>query len=231
MKNIGIIPARSGSKGLKNKNILPLIGKPLIAYTIEAAIQSEVFDYIMVSTDSKMYAEIAKNAGAKVPFLRTDENASDQASSWAVVREVLAKLKEMGMTFDVVTLLQPTSPLRNSDEIRGAFALYKEKCAKTVVSVCEVGHPLEWSFHLDDSFSMKEYASSPARHLRRQDIPKRYIENGAIYITRAADVMNTENDIYSEDCFAYVMKKESSCDIDNELDLLMAEMILQQNNS
>jgi len=117
LKNLAVIPARSGSKGLKDKNIRKLHGKPLIAYTIEAAMQSGLFEDIVVSTDSERYARIATDYGANVPFLRPDELATDEASPWDVVRDVVVKYQELGKDFDTVALLQPTSPLRTSSDI------------------------------------------------------------------------------------------------------------------
>lgn len=140
MNHIAIIPARSGSKGLKDKNIRELAGKPLISYTIEAAIESRLFEEIMVSTDSCQYAEIAKEYGAVVPFLRSQENASDSASSWTTVKEVLDNYSKRGRMFDTFCLLQPTSPLRDSEDIRKAYEIYEEKEAFSVVSVCEAEH-------------------------------------------------------------------------------------------
>ena len=121
MKNIAIIPARSGSKGLKDKNIRNLNGRPLLAWTIEAAVRSGEFDEIMVSTDSEAYAEIARRYGADVPFLRSPATATDTASSWDTVAEVLENCRERGSTFDTFCLLQPTSPLRNAEDIRNAY--------------------------------------------------------------------------------------------------------------
>ena len=129
MNNLAIIPARSGSKGLKDKNIKLLNGKPLIAYSIEAAKKSEIYSHILVSTDSERYGEIAIQYGAEVPFYRSEENASDVASSWDVVKEVLKKYQEMGIVFDTFTLLQPTSPLRKYEDIKKAYELFKEKDA------------------------------------------------------------------------------------------------------
>ena len=121
MKNLAIIPARSGSKGLVDKNIKLLDGKPLIAYSIEAALQSGVFDMVMVSTDSEKYAEIAWNYGAQVPFLRSAETSSDTASSWDAVAEVIENYRKLGTVFDTFMLLQPTSPLRTAQNIREAY--------------------------------------------------------------------------------------------------------------
>ena len=117
MRRIAIIPARSGSKGLKDKNIKELNGKPLIAYSIEAALASKMFDKVFVSTDSQKYADIAIQYGADASFLRSEENSSDTAGSWDVIREVISKLKDMGEEYDEVMLLQATSPLRTVEDI------------------------------------------------------------------------------------------------------------------
>ena len=121
---IAIIPARSGSKGLRDKNIRNLNGKPMLAYTVEAALKTGFFDRVFVSTDSPEYANIAKNFGAYVPFLRSAENSSDTAGSIGVVREVLCRLEEK---FDIFVLLQPTSPMRTAEDIKGAMSLFFEK--------------------------------------------------------------------------------------------------------
>ena len=112
MKNIAIIPARAGSKGLPDKNIKLLNGKPLLQYSVEAALGSGCFDKVMVSTDSEKYAEIAREAGAEVPFLRSAYTSTDKASSWDMVEEVLDGYERLGWTFDTFCLLQPTSPMR-----------------------------------------------------------------------------------------------------------------------
>jgi CMP-N,N'-diacetyllegionaminic acid synthase len=228
MKNIAIIPARSGSKGLKDKNIKLLNGKPLIAYTIEAAIESNIFDEIYVSTDSEQYANIAKAYGASVPFLRSKTLSSDSASTWDAVREALFEFTEIGKTFDTCALLQPTSPLRDKNDIINAFNLFIEKKAITVVSVCEVNHPIQWCFPLDSDCLMSEFAKSQYRNMRRQDIPIAYQENGAIYIVSTAKIMNSVHDIYREKCYAYKMDKTKSIDIDEQLDFDIAEYIIRK---
>ncbi|MBP3295738.1 MAG: acylneuraminate cytidylyltransferase family protein, partial [Lachnospiraceae bacterium] len=135
MSRIAIIPARSGSKGLKDKNIKMMCGKPLLAYSIQAAKDSGCFDTIMVSTDSEQYAEIARSNGAEVPFLRSAETSGDKAGSWDVVKEVLKKYESFGKEFQNVCLLQPTSPLRTSEDIKKAYQLYENKQAGIVISV------------------------------------------------------------------------------------------------
>ena len=184
MKNLAIIPARSGSKGLKDKNIKLLNGKPLMAYTIEAAIQSKMFDEVMVSTDSEEYADIAKKYGAKVPFMRSSELSNDTASSWDVVRDVLNKYKEAGKEFDTVALLQPTSPLRTAEDIIDGYKIFNEKNANAIVAVCEVEHSPLWCNTLPDDLSMEKFIRPEILGLPRQSIPKYYRINGAIYIVK-----------------------------------------------
>ena len=144
MKRIAVIPARSGSKGLKDKNIKELNGKPLIAYSIECANNSGMFDKVFVSTDSQKYADIAIRYGADASFLRSEENSGDTAGSWDVVREVVERLKEQGEEYDEIMLLQATSPLRNSDDIVNAINLLHERKGNAVVSLTECDHSPIW---------------------------------------------------------------------------------------
>lgn len=226
-KVIAIIPARSGSKGLPDKNIRILNGKPLLAYSIEAAINSGVFDKIHVSTDSIYYANIAKKYGADVPFLRDEENAMDVSSSWDVVREVLKKYQKIGWDFDVCVLLQPTSPLRGAVDIKAAYALFQEQNAKSLVSVTEVDHPVQWCFKLDKNHYTVDFATSPFKNCRRQELEKYYRENGAIYIAHTSDIVTQTFDFYTEQCIAYVMKREYSVDIDTLRDFVIAEALME----
>lgn len=219
-KIIAIIPARSGSKGLKDKNIKELNGKPLIAYTIEAAEQSGIFDTILVSTDSEKYAQISKEYGAEVPFLRSNENSGDVAGSWDVVREVLSKLDEK---YDIVVLLQPTSPLRTADDIVNAINLFFEKEADTLFSVCETSHPAFWCNTLGEDLSAKDFIKKEYQKPRQQ-LPKTYTLNGAMYILKINKIDSI--DFYSDKSFAYIMKKENSVDIDDELDFVLAQNYL-----
>lgn len=225
---IAIIPARSGSKGLKDKNIRLLAGKPLIAHSIQAVLDSCLFDTVHVSTDSKKYADIAKTYGADVPFLRGELNASDTASSWDVVREVLNKYTKIGKHFDYCMLLQPTSPLRTAKDIVSAYELFKNKSASSVVSVTEVDHPVQWCFTMDNDFSMKNLATSPYKDTRRQDLEKHYRENGAIYIVSTENILKPDFDFYNDGCYAYVMDSDRSVDIDTLRDFIVAEALMTQ---
>lgn len=224
MNNIAIIPARSGSKGLKDKNIKELNGIPLMAYSIQVALQSGKFSHVMVSTDSPLYAKIAMEHGAEVPFLRTEETATDTASSWEVVREVLQKYKEQGLEFDTATLLQPTSPLRTAEDIVNAHNLYQEKGATAVVSVCEPEHSPLWCNTLPESLCMEGFLNR-ANNCPRQQLKSYYRLNGSIYIVDADGIM-AGNDIYNSKSYAYIMPTERSIDIDTELDFVIAETVI-----
>lgn len=224
MKNIAIIPARSGSKGLKDKNIRNFNGKPLMAYTIEAALESGIFKKIVVSTDSLVYAEIAKEYGGTVPFLRSRELAADGASPWEAVKEVLRYEKACGEIYEVCALLQPTSPLRKAYHIQEAYKEFIEKKAYAVVSACEVEHPVQWCFEVGADGNMNQFSNSVYRNSRRQDLAVYYRENGAIYLIRS-DILENSGDIYMERCYSYIMKNEYSIDIDSLIDFEVAEIL------
>ena len=226
MKNLAVIPARSGSKGLKDKNIKELKGKPLLAYSIDAAKESGLFSEIMVSTDSEKYAQTAKELGASVPFLRTKETSSDSAGSWDVVREVLKNYACMEKSFDSVCLLQPTSPLRTAEDICSGYGIMKEKRADAVVAVCEMDHSPLWSNTLPADFSMAGFIKAEVKGKPRQDLPVYYRVNGALYLWKV-EVLIRELEIYSEKCYAYVMPGERSIDIDTEFDFKMAEFLME----
>ena len=214
MRNIAIIPARSGSKGLKDKNIKLLNGKPLLAYSIEAAIKSGIFDRVYVSTDSKIYADISREYGAHIPFLRPEQLSTDTAKSWEVVLDALHRFEEMGERFDMVTLLQPTSPLRDAEEIIKAYEEYQAKKAKAVVSVCEMEHSPLWGNILPKSLSMDQFVKAQG-NLPRQSLETFYRINGAIYMLNIKFLKEDMN-IYRQGCFAYIMDTSKSIDIDEE---------------
>lgn len=224
MRLIAIIPARSGSKGLKDKNIKLMAGKPLLAYTIDAAVASSIFDEIMVSTDSESYAEIARACGASVPFLRSATTSSDTASSWDMVKEVLENYERIGKTFDVICLLQPTSPLRSVDDIIGAYDML-DKADTAVVSVCEAEHSPLWCNNLPadnslDGFILKD------NNKQRQACGKFYRLNGAIYFVKVK-ALYEDTFLYRKGSYAYIMDKKRSIDIDDELDFKLAETIMK----
>ena len=227
MKNIAVIPARSGSKGLKDKNIKELKGKPLLAYSIKAAKESNLFDEIMVSTDSSQYAEIAKSFGANVPFLRSETNSSDKAGSWDVVLEVLREYHKLNKTFDSICLLQPTSPLRTAQDIIEAYKLLERKQADAITSVCEVDHSPLWTMTLPKDLSLEEFKKRDS-DTPRQLLQKYYRLNGAIYI-RKISYSNSTISLIDTNEFAYIMPREHSIDIDTELDFVIAKTIMEIN--
>ncbi|MEE1250770.1 MAG: acylneuraminate cytidylyltransferase family protein [Lachnospiraceae bacterium] len=227
MKHIAVIPARSGSKGLKDKNIKDLNGKPLLAYSIEAAQKSGKFDTIHVSTDSEHYAEISREYGADVPFLRSAELASDISSTWDAMRFVLENYRKMGKEFDTITVLQPTSPLRTAEDINGAFQLFEEKDANMISSVCEMEHSPLWSNTLPEDLSMKDFEDERVAFLPRQSLPTYYRENGAIYLMKTSHLFSDSN-IYKDRCYAYIMDPEHSVDIDDEMDFMFAEVMIRK---
>ena len=225
MKKIAIISARSGSKGVKDKNIRALAGKPLMAYSIEAALGSGLFDKVVVSTDSEEYAKIARAHGAEVPFLRSAETASDTASGWDVIKEVLRNYKEMfGEEFDMFTLLQPTSPLRTAEDVKKAYEIFVKNDADAVVSVCEMEHSPYWCNTLPADHCMNGFLDR-ANDLPRQKLKTHYRLNGALYMVRVAPFMQGA-DIYNEKSYAYIMDTLISIDIDSELDFKLAETII-----
>lgn len=225
MRNLAIIPARSGSKGLKDKNIKPLNDKPLIAYTIEAAKKSKLFDEIFVSTDSQKYAKIASEWGANVPFLRNTELSSDTASSWDVVKDVIINYQKKGVNFDTIALLQPTSPLRTSEDIINGYKMMEKKKAKVIVSVCEVDHSPLWCNVLPIDNSLENFLDEDLIKMPRQKLPTYYRINGALYIAEIKYLMSTDN-IYKEDCYATIMPKEHSIDIDDITDFKIAQLFI-----
>jgi CMP-N,N'-diacetyllegionaminic acid synthase len=225
MKNLAVIPARQGSKGIAYKNIKLLCGKPLIVYSIEAAKKSNMFDNIFVSTDSEYYAEIAREAGANVPFLRSVELSGDTASSWDVAREAVRKYRERGMEFDTVALLQPTSPLRKPEDIIAGYNKFREMGANLVVSVCEEHHSPLWSNTLPEDHSLANFIDHDLAKLPRQSLPKYYRINGALYIVKTESLMKLDN-LYSCKSYAYIMSKENSIDIDDNLDFVLTENII-----
>ena len=226
MKNIAVIPARGGSKGLKDKNIKELCGKPLLAYSVEAALQSGIFDTVHVSTDSVHYQEIARMYGADVPFLRSSQTSSDTASTWDAMRFVLEEYQKRGEEFDMITVLQPTSPLRTAQDIAGAYEFFQKKEANMISSVCEMDHSPLWSNVLPEDLSMENFEDEKLAFLPRQQLPTYYRENGAIYMLKTGHLFSQKN-IYKDRCFAFIMDRSHSIDIDTEMDFLIAETMMK----
>ena len=225
---LGFIPARAGSKGLPGKNIRPLAGKPLIIYTIEAARKSGVFDHLLVSTDGDEIAQIARQAGADVPFMRPAGLATDTARGIDVLHHGMSWLEERGKRYDCVMTLQPTSPLRAAEDITNALDLLIERSADAIVSVCEVDHHPWWCNTLPADGCMKDFLR-PDIPANRQELPRYYRLNGVIYLARWDFIRKCDN-WYGPGTYAYIMPRERSVDIDGEIDLMMAETIIEKKN-
>ena len=222
---LGIIPARGGSKGLPRKNIRPLLGKPLIAWTIEQAKSSRYIDKVIVSTDDPEIAEIAKKYGAKVPFLRPRELARDDSLTIDVIMHALGVLKAENYNPDIIILLQPTSPLRNAEDIDSAIELFLNSDCESVVSVCEVGHSPYWCFEIEDGY-LKSLFGDEYLRMRRQELEKVYMPNGAIYISTPQTLYKCES-FYCNHTIPYIMPTRRSIDIDNEIDFMLAESLIK----
>jgi CMP-N,N'-diacetyllegionaminic acid synthase len=222
-----LIPARGGSKGVPRKNILPLCGKPLIAWSIEAARACPALKTICVSTDDREIANTSREWGADVPFMRPADLSTDTAGSFEVGRHALEFYdRELGRKFDFLLLLQPTSPLRRSEDIEAAIEILLSKGADNVVSVCEMEYPPEWANALPPDGSLEGFLREDIKDLRRQDLPVSYRINGAIYICRIGRFVGEGTFIFKDRCFASVMPAERSVDIDNLLDFRIAEALL-----
>lgn len=225
-KVLALIPARAGSKRLKNKNILDLGGKPLIQWTIESAQKSEFIDDIYVSTDSKDISSLAVSLGVEMPFMRPDELASDTASSMDVVAHALSEFSALGSEYVAIVLLQPTSPLRTALDIDSAFKLMDLKGAESVVSVTECDHSPLWSNTLPDDLNMDDFIRPEVQNKRSQDLPSYYRLNGAVYVSKVPLYPRFEGFFPDSGKYAYVMPKERSVDIDDGFDLTLARAII-----
>lgn len=232
MKILGLIPARGGSKGVPRKNIRSLGGRPLLDWTIKAALMVTELDRIVVSTEDSEIAEIAVASGGEVPFLRPDHLATDEAKSIDVVQHVLRGLASEGNTFDAVCLLQPTTPFRSPELIRKALKKFASGRYSGLVSVKEVPshfHP-NWTFITDEN-DFLEPAQGPGSVIsRRQDLPRAYIRDGAIYITKTETI---ESGSFFGDRLGYLANDDDfKVNIDTMKDWKEAERIAKfiQNN-
>lgn len=222
MRRIAIIPARSGSKGLKDKNIIDLCGKPLIAYSIEAALETGLFDHVIVSTDSEHYAEIAQHYGAEV-MMRGEALSNDKATTFMVLEDILEN--RLHESIDYFVLLQPTSPLRTSKHITEAIEKFESKIEHFdfLVSMKEAEHAKVLVNPIDDDESLK-YFDTDFSNYRRQGY-KDYSPNGAIFIAKPDSYLEQKH-FFGAKTLSYIMSAEDSVDIDGALDLVVAKAII-----
>lgn len=226
MKNaIAVITARGGSKRIPRKNIKEFCGKPIIAYSIEAALKSNAFDEVIVSTDDEEIAEIAKQYGASVPFMRSKENADDFATTADVLLEVVGKYKELGKEFLHLCCIYPTAPFVSSDNLVSAMELLQTEGVQTVMPVAAFSFPPQRGMYIRDGrleYVYPEYATK-----RSQDIEKMYHDCGQFYCVKVDEFLK-EKKIVMPNTKAVVISEREVQDIDTEEDWLIAEIKYQR---
>lgn len=224
-KIVAIIPARGGSKRLPNKNILPLCGKPLIGWSIEAALASQYLDEVVLSSDSEAILDEGGKYKGVTLLKRPDALARDESRSIDVVLHALDALHKH---YDYAIVLQPTSPLRSAQDIDRGIVECIDKEAISVIGVCEVEHSPLWSNQLDESMDMSDFLDDKYNNSRSQDLPTYYRINGAFYISRTDSLIQNETFFVKEKIYALLMSQEDSVDIDTKLDFIIAQAILKE---
>jgi CMP-N,N'-diacetyllegionaminic acid synthase len=224
-KILAVIPARGGSKGLPNKNLRPLLGKPLIAWSIEQALGSKYINEVFVSTDSEEIAQVARAYKAKVPFLRPIELATDEAKTSDVLLHFIKEIEKQNNTFTHILLLEPTSPLRETQDIDKAFEMLircLEATSVVGISKVEAQHP---SFTINLTEDQFLRSKNNFRILRRQDIEDLYFYEGSVYIS-TIEKYKELNNFYHNNTLGYVMPKWKSFEIDDIVDFVIVEALL-----
>jgi len=223
---LGLIPARGGSKGLPGKNVLDLSGRPLIAWTIAAALESDVLDSIVVSTDDLTIAAAAIDAGADVPFMRPSPLACDDAPMVDTILHAVDSLAEDGRVYDAVMVLQATSPLRSAQDIRDAERLFDPAGGvDSVVSVVQTAHNPLWANTLPEDRRMCDFMRPEVSGKRRQDLPTYYRLNGAIYLI-TVEALRRQLAFIGQNTVALVMPADRSVDIDTIIDFEVARALV-----
>lgn len=220
-KVIAVIPARGGSKRLPGKNILPLNGIPLIVYSIEAALKCSLVDRVVVSTDSDEIAKVAADAGAEVD-LRSEKLSTDTATTIDVLKDLLTRLSH----YCICVTLQPTSPLRVSEDITKSLELYDKMNADAVISVCKAEHPPQWINTIGVNGEMDDFLEDENKNQRSQDLGDYFRLNGAIYCNSVRRLLDSNSPIFKSNCYAYVMPSHRSIDIDTKEDFELAEYLI-----
>jgi len=226
-KILGFIPARGGSKGLPNKNIKPLNNKPLIAYTIEAAVNAQICDKVIVDTDSQEIAEVSESYGAEIPYLRPDYLGGDDTVMMDVISHAMDWFDSNHQDFDLFLYLQPTSPLRNARDITGVWDVYNQKDANTVISVNEAESTPERMAQLPSDYNMEVFRNKKNINANRQELGKYYELNGAVHLAEW-QVLKSQKTWYVEKSLAYVMNRLNAIDIDDEVDFEFVDFLFKQ---
>lgn len=225
MRILGLIPARGGSKGIPGKNIKPLAGKPLLAYTAEAALQSDLLVKTILSTDDEAIAEVGNLFGIDVPFLRPSEFAQDGSPTLGVILHALEFLENSGQHFDAVCLLQPTTPFRTEGFVDEAISRFVQSDADSLVSVLPVPHEYNphWTFEADDSGLLKIATGERTIIPRRQELPQAWHRDGSVYITKT-DVLKSGS-LYGNSVAYIENDPKSHVNLDTQADWEKAEML------
>jgi CMP-N-acetylneuraminic acid synthetase len=222
MRVLGIVTARGGSKGIPRKNVVPLLGKPLLA--------AQRLTRTVLSADDEEIAEVGRAWGLEVPFLRPPELARDDTPTIPVLQDVVRKLEASGEHYDAILTLQPTTPLRCPEDIDGAITLLEQTGADAVISFVDVGekHPARMKFLGADGRVIDPPFAEQWEGQRRQDLVKMYLREGSIYLTRH-DVLMLQHSLQGQDCRAWLVPVERACNIDTPFDLFLAAQILRYN--
>tara|TARA_B100000676_G_scaffold98139_1_gene98148 strand:- start:6582 stop:7283 length:702 start_codon:yes stop_codon:yes gene_type:complete len=223
---LGLIMARGGSKGLPRKNLRQIGGKPMIAWTVEAGKQSQCIDRLILSSDDEEIIDTARKLECEIPFIRPENLATDDASPLEVIRHAIEALPEK---YDYLVLLQPTSPLRIASDIDKCIELCDKKNAPACVTITESEKTPYWMYELQKDYRIRPVLSGTERVLRRQDLPKTYALNGAVFVARS-DWIICQKDFLGSDTIGFKMPRVRSIDIDSEIDLVIANAILKEKN-
>ena len=228
MRVLGVVTARGGSKGIPRKNIAPLLGKPLLAYTAEAALAAKGLARTVLSTEDEEIARVGREYGLEVPFLRPAELAGDETPTIAVLQDVVRRLESLGEVYDAVFTLQPTTPLRRPDDIDGAIDLLQRTHADSVISFVDAGekHPARMKLITPDGRVIDPKFAEQFEGQRRQDLPKMYLREGSVYLTRRVVLME-QSSLKGRNCRAWIIPENRACNIDTPFDLFLAEQMLK----
>jgi len=224
---LAVVPARGGSKRLPRKNLLPLAGKPLVQWSLEAALSAHLIDDVCLSSDSEEILDVGSMLNGLHLIRRPDELAIDSASSIDVVLNALTEMETvLDQRYTAVVLIQPTSPFVNSEDINGAINAWATLGHGSVISVCAADHPPLWTNTLPANLCMSDFIDPRYRGKRSQDFPKYYRLNGAVYVSGTESLFHERSFFQGFGTFAYIMPQERSIDIDTELDYRFAQFIL-----
>lgn len=227
MKVLGLIPARGGSKGVPGKNTRLLCGKPLLQYTAVAALDARLLSRVVLSTESEEIAAVGRNCGLEVPFMRPLELAEDTAPMLPVVQHAVRWMENQGERFDAVCLLQPTNPLRRSEDIDACIELLDTTGADSVVTIMAVPaeHNPHWVYFQNGSNFLRLSTGEDTPVSRRQDLPPAFHREGSVYVTRR-DVLMETNSLYGRKLAGHLIEAESTVNIDGPQDWTRAEDLL-----